>query len=251
MCLMLNSPLDNLLATFERMLEEHPIPRLDDLLDELYDAYRGMNRKLGLYEWLVMPFGLTNVPTTFMRLMNYVLRSLIGKYVFMYFDDILVYSSCIDDHVMYVRSMLLFPKQECLYTSLEKFTFCTTKIVFLGYVVGSKGVKVDIEKVKAIQSWSTKKIVGYVRSFNGLTSFCRHFVKDFSTLITPLNEIVKKDASFRREESQERALQALKERLTNAHILALPNFSIIAMPEVADSVDDVFDSIEMTKFLHL
>ncbi|RDX95643.1 Retrovirus-related Pol polyprotein from transposon 17.6, partial [Mucuna pruriens] len=119
-----------------------------------------------------MPFGLTNTPSTFPRLKNHVLISLIGKCVVVYFDDILVYSNCLDDYILHVKSMLLLLRQECLYTSLEKCTFCTSKVMFLGYVVSVEGVEVDIEK-----------------------------------------------------DSQERSFQALKDKLTNAFILALSNFS--------------------------
>ncbi|RDX94724.1 Retrovirus-related Pol polyprotein from transposon 17.6, partial [Mucuna pruriens] len=86
-------------------------------------------------------------------------------------------------------------------------------------------VKVDIEKVKAIQSWKTLQIMSVVRSFHGLASFYRHFVKNFSTLASLLNEIIKKNVGFKWEEFHERAFQDLKDRLTHGPILALPNFA--------------------------
>jgi len=97
-----------------------------------------------------MPFGLTNAPNTFMRIMNHVLRELIGRFVVVYFDDILVYSKDLDDHLGYLRQVLLVLRKHTLFANIDKCTFCVDNVVFLGFVVSKNGVHVDLEKIKAI-----------------------------------------------------------------------------------------------------
>jgi hypothetical protein len=149
--------------------------------DEWKTAFK---TKFGLYEWLVMPFGLTNAPSTFMRLMNEVLRPFIGKFVVVYFDDILIYNTCLSEHLDHLRVVFDALRAARLFANLDKCTFCTERVSFLGYVVTPQGIEVDDAKVHAIQSWPTPSTVTQVRIFLGLAGFYRRFVKDFSTIAT-------------------------------------------------------------------
>ncbi|OMO90520.1 reverse transcriptase [Corchorus capsularis] len=97
--------------------------------------------------------------------------------------------------------------------------------LLLDFVVSSQGIEVDEEKIKAIKDWPTPTNVGQVRSFHGLVGFYRRSVKDFSTLATPITSVMKKNAPFKWGKEQQEAFETLKEKLTNAPLLVLPNFN--------------------------
>ena len=104
----------------------------------------------------------------------------IGRFVVVYFDDILVYSKNLNEHINHLHCVLAILRKEKLYANLKKCFFCMDKIVFLSYLVSVKGIEVDKEKVKATKEWPTPKSITEVRSFHGLASFYSLICQIFS-----------------------------------------------------------------------
>ncbi|WVZ52592.1 hypothetical protein U9M48_003638 [Paspalum notatum var. saurae] len=202
-----------------------PIPRLDDMLDQLSGAkiftkldlrsgYHQIRIRLGdkwkttfktkegLYEWLVMPFGLSNAPSTFMHLMNQVLRPFLSQFVVVYFDDILIYSKSEDEHFDHIRKVLEVLKQNELYVNLKKCVFLQKQLLFLGFIITSEGIRVDDSKVAAIRDWPTPNNISEIRNFHCLATFYRRF-----------------------NETAEASFKEIKEKLSQAPLLILPNFN--------------------------
>lgn len=171
-----------------------------------------------------MPFGLSNAPSTFMHLMNHVLRRFIGRFVVVYFDGILIYSKSLAEHLEHLHSVLYVLRQEHLFGNLKKSEFCQSRVIFLGFVVSEKGVEVDEEKVKAIKKWPEPTTISEVRSSHGMASFYRMFVKNFSTVLAPLTECTKSKGVFNFNEAARKSFELIKEKLCSAPILALPDF---------------------------
>ena len=178
--------------------------------------------RYGHYEFLVMSFGLTNAPAAFMDLMNRVFRPYLDRFVIVFIDDILVYSRSELEHERHFGLVLQTLRQYQLYAKFSKCEFWLSRVGFLGHVVSADGIYVDPHKVEAVASWEQPTTVTEVRSFLGLTGYYRRFIEGFSKLAGPLHCLTRKGVKFEWTDRCEGSFQTLKEKLTSAPVLTLP-----------------------------
>ena len=138
-----------------------------------------------------MSFGLSNAPRTFMRVMNQILCPFIGKFVVVYFNDILIYSANIDLHLQHLQEVLIVLSREKFYTVIAKCSFKTDGVLFLGYVVSKDGLSVDESEVTVVKQWPIPTIVHEVCNFHRLVSFYQRFIPDFSTIMALITDCMK------------------------------------------------------------
>jgi hypothetical protein len=190
--------------------------------DEWKTAFK---TKEGLYEWLVMPFGLTNALSTFMWLMNEVLKDFLGIFFIIYLDDILIFTKTLEEHLMHIRRVFEKVRGENLLINLKKCSFLKRESVCLGFVVSTKGLNMDPEKVKTIIEWPTPRSATEVRYFHGLDSFYRNFIKGFSSTCVALTETMRGDKKeFKWTTRVAKGFDMLKKKFIEQPILALPYF---------------------------
>lgn len=192
-------------------------------LDEVSKVLLAMSTPLGLMEPNNMPFGMKNAPSVFQREMQRVLRDKLGKGVLVFIDDILIYSATVEEHQELVKWVLGRLCEEGYYANPDKCAFFQREISFLGHIISEQGISVQQHKIKAVREWPRPETKKQVRGFLGLTGYYRKFVLDYSRIALPLTELTKDKTPFHWGSQQQEAFDTLKERLTEAEVLAHPN----------------------------
>ncbi|KAL4034965.1 hypothetical protein IC575_003639 [Cucumis melo] len=196
----------------------YPLPRIDDLFDQLQGAtvfskidlrsrYHQLRIKdedvpktafrsrYGHYEFIVMSFGLTNARRVY-GLDERVFREFLDTFVIVFIDDILIYSKTEAEHEEHLRMVLQTLRDNKLYAKFSKCEFWLKQVSFLGHVVSKAGVSVDPAKIEAVTGWTRPSTISEVRSFLGLAGYYRRFVENFSRIATPLTQLTRKGTPF-------------------------------------------------------
>jgi len=134
-----------------------------------------------------------------------------------------VFSKAKEEHVKHLRQVMMVLEQEQIYGNLKKCFFFTLEVVFLGDIISAQGIQVDQSKIDAIKTWPIRTCVHDVRSFIILASFYRRFIRHFSTLASPMTEVLK-GTKFVWTSQAQKSFEELKDKLTHVPVLALPCF---------------------------
>lgn len=227
--------------------DRFPIPVIEDIIYNLSFAqvYSVLDLKSGYYQiniaqesmhktafsvnyakycFAKMPMGLVDSQATFQRLLNKILFPYIGQFLYVYVDDLIVFSQSFSDHVTHLS--LVFEKLRFANLKLEpsKCKFAVSEVEYLGHVVSRHGLRPNEEKIKTIRDLPEPRNVKELKSFLGLASYYRKFIKNFATLAYPLNQLLHKDVKYNWSEPTKNSFNELKQKLISSPILTYPNF---------------------------
>jgi transposase InsO family protein len=225
--------------------DAYPLPRVDDCLDALSGAKwfscmdlnsgfwqialderdkekTSFATTQGLYQFKVMPFGLVNAPSTFQRLMEDVLRGIQWTESLLYMDDIITPGQSVQHSLTRLENVFKRLLENHLKFKPSKCVFFQKSVNVLGHTVSEAGIHTEISKIAAVKEWPEPKNTKEIRSFLGLASYYRKFVKGFADIARPLHKLSEKYAKFNWTNDCQEAFDRLKEALTTAPILAYP-----------------------------
>jgi len=227
---------------------KYPLPRIDDLMDQLHGAsvFSKIDLRLGYhqilvkaedvektafrsryghYEYVIMPFGVTNAPALFRDYLNRIFRPFLDNFVVVFIDDILIYSKTHEEHAEHLRIMLGILREKQLFAKLSKCDFWMREVQFLGHVISSQGIAMDLAKVEVVIQWECPKLVSEIRSFVGLDGYYKRFIEGFSKIVAPLTQLTRKDQPFAWTDRCEESFKELKQRLASTPVLVIQDVS--------------------------
>lgn len=225
---------------------KYPLPLIDSAFDPLHqatvftkldlrNAYHlvrirqgdewktAFNTPVGHFEYQVMPFGLTNAPAVFQNLVNDVLRDMLNKFLFVYLDDILIFSRDLQEHIQHVRMVLQRLLENKLFVKAEKCQFHESSVNFLGFVIEQGQIKADPAKVKAVAEWPKPETRKQLQRFLGFSNFYRRFIKDYSRKAAPLTRLTSTAVPFKWSGEADTAFSVLKSLFISAPVLSHPD----------------------------
>ncbi|KAI7799341.1 Pol polyprotein, partial [Triplophysa rosa] len=180
------------------------------------------NTPSGHYEYLVLPFGLTNAPAVFQGLINAVLGDMINRFVFVYLDDILIFSPSLQEHTRHVREVLQRLLENQLFVKAEKCEFHAVTVSFLGHIISPRGINPDPAKIRAVAEWPVPDSRKALQRFLGFANFYRRFIRGFGQIAVPLTALTSTKVSFRWNSQAQVAFDDLKSRFVSAPVLCFP-----------------------------
>lgn len=230
----------------ETIPDKYPLPNIEDLLNKLHgskifstiDLASGFHQiemtkesipktafstDTGHYEFLRMPFGLCNAPSTFQRAMNMMLSNTPNTLVYM--DDIIIYSSSIEDHFMHLETVFKKLCEHSLSIQLDKTEFLRTELPFLGHIISADGIRTNPSKIDAIEKFPLPRTEKEIKQFLGMTGYYRKFIHNYAHIAKPLTLQLRKGTEINPEEFKDSFL-LLKQHLINSPVLQFPNWEL-------------------------
>ncbi|KAJ9507622.1 hypothetical protein QJQ45_019189 [Haematococcus lacustris] len=233
----------------QTLKNRYPLPRIDDLLDQLSGAQvfskidlrsgyhqirvaeddipkTAFRTRYGHYEFTVLPFGLCNAPATFQQLMNDVFKPHLDDFVLVYLDDILVFSKSAADHERHLHLTLSLLRQHQLCANLAKCAFWLDTVDFLGHIVSAAGIQPDPTKVKAVLDWPAPQDKHQLRSFLGTANYYRRLLHHHAHRVLPLTDLLRDEQPWRWGEAEQRAFADIKAAMASSPVVRPPDFSL-------------------------
>ena len=189
---------------------------------------------LGFYECEVMPFGSSNAPATFQRLMENCLGDLNLSWCVVYLDDIIVFGKSPEEQLSRLTAVFEKLRKAKLKLKPSKCNFFKQSISYLGHIVSKDGIATDPSKVEDVKKWPKPKTLNDLRSFLGFVGYYRKFIKNFSSIAKPLNDLLQgidntkkgvKQKPVKWELEQQIAFDELKDALCDSPVLGYADYT--------------------------